>query len=164
VNGFFALLGDHSRQGIEKADAHLIGSHARFCKSIQLVKLARTIAPSLFSEPTTITESARQQFPVRMRSSNLGLGHAFLHPIMLLWRFFPFTFRIAVYELLLKVGNYFYRKDGNAMVQRLPFGLYLKYNSDFDTLSNEFNALKTLEQKTSIPAPRALDIVSRRTG
>jgi hypothetical protein len=79
---------------------------------------------------------------------------------MLLWRFFPSTFRIAVYELLLKVGNYFYRKDGNAMVQRLPFGLYLKYNSDSDTLSNEFNALKTLEQKTSIPAPRALDIVS----
>ncbi|SPJ86881.1 uncharacterized protein FTOL_11906 [Fusarium torulosum] len=164
VNGFFALLGDHSRQGIEKADARLIGSHARFCRSIQLVKLARTIAPSLFSEPTTITDSARQQLPVCMRSSNLGLGHAFLHLIMLLWRFFPSTFRITVYELLLKVGSYFYRKDGNAMVQRLPFELYLKFNSDSDTLSNEYNALKSLEQNTNIPAPRALDIVSRSSG
>jgi hypothetical protein len=36
VNGFFALLGDHSRQGIEKADARLIGSHARFCKVFSL--------------------------------------------------------------------------------------------------------------------------------
>ncbi|KAI6773042.1 hypothetical protein HG530_004000 [Fusarium avenaceum] len=148
VNGVFALLGDHSRQGIEKVDARLIGSHARFCKSIQLVKLARNIAPSLFSSTTAITSSARQQLPV----------------LMVLWRLFPSTIRITVYELLLKIGNYFYKKDGNAMVQRLPFGLYLKYNSDSATLRNEYNALKTLEQKTSIPAPRALDIVSQSTG
>ncbi|KAF4450030.1 ubiquitin interaction domain-containing protein [Fusarium austroafricanum] len=164
VDGVFALLGDHSRQGIEKADARLIGSHARFCKSIQLVDVARTIAPGLFSEPRTITDSPRQQFPVRSRSSSLGLGHAFLRPIILLWRFFPSTVRFAAYELLQRMGNSFYGKDGNARVQRLPFGLYLKYNSDSDLLRNEYNALKVLEQKTSIPAPRALDIVSRGTG
>ncbi|KAH7252765.1 hypothetical protein BKA59DRAFT_526280 [Fusarium tricinctum] len=163
VNGVFALLDDHSRQGIEKVDARLIGSHARFCRSIQLVTLARTIAPSLFY-PTAITATARQQLPVRMRFSSLGLGHKLLHPIILLWRFFPSTVRITVYELSLKIGNYFYRKDGNAMVQRLPFGLYLKYNSDSATLRNEYNALKILEQQTSIPAPRALDIVSQSTG
>lgn len=161
MNGAFALLGDHSRQGIEKADTRFIGTHARFCKSIQLVKLARTIAPSLLSEPTTIAEPARQQIPVRMRSSHLGLGHAFLYAAMPLWRLFPSTIRITVYRLLIKVGNYFYKKNGNAMVQRLPFGLYLKYNSDSDTLRNEYNALKVLEQKTSIPAPRALDVVSQ---
>ncbi|KAF9771248.1 hypothetical protein IL306_011130 [Fusarium sp. DS 682] len=167
VNGVNALLGDHSRQGIEKADARLIGSHARFCRSIQLVNLARTIAPGLFSEPTTITDSTRQQSPVgpvRMRSSSLGLGYAFLRPIMLLWRFFPSAVRIAAYELLRKIGNRFYGKDGNAPVQRLPFGLFLKYNSESDTLRNEYNALKVLEQKTSIPAPRALDIVCQNTG
>ncbi|KAF5026459.1 hypothetical protein F66182_1446 [Fusarium sp. NRRL 66182] len=166
VNGVIALLGDHSRQGIEKADARLIGSHARFCRSIQLVNLARTIAPGLFSEPTatTITGSPRQQFPVRMRSSSLGLGHAFLRPIMLLWRFFPSTVRIAAYELLRRMGSRFYGRDGHAPVQRLPFGLYLKYNSDADALRNEYNALKVLEQETSIPAPRALDIVSQNTG
>ncbi|KAJ3526572.1 hypothetical protein NM208_g11124 [Fusarium decemcellulare] len=167
VNGVIALLGDHSRQGIEKADARLIGSHARFCRSIQLVNLARTIAPGLpglFSEPTTITDSPRQQFPVRMRSSSLGLGHTFLRPMMLLWRFFPSTVRIAAYELLRKLGNRFYGKDGHASAQRLPFGLYLKYNSDSDTLRNEYNALKVVEQKTSIPAPQALDIVCQNTG
>ncbi|KAF5973627.1 ubiquitin interaction domain-containing protein [Fusarium bulbicola] len=160
VKGPIALLGDHSRQGIEKADARLIGSHARFSRSIQLVNLARTIAPSLFSEPKTTTDVPQQQFLVRMRSSSLGLGYTFVRPIVLLWRFFPSKVRIAAYDLLRKLGSCFYGKDGNAQVQRLPFGLYLKYNSDSDTLRNEYNALKVLEQKTNIPAPLAFDIVS----
>ncbi|KAF4438569.1 kinase-like domain [Fusarium acutatum] len=161
VNGAIALLGDHSRQGVEKADARLIGSHARFSRSIQLVNLARTIAPGLFSEPKTTTYVPQQQFPVSMRSSNLGLGHTFVRPIMLLWRLFPSKVRIAAYDLLPRLGSCFYGKDGDAQVQRLPFGLYLKYNSNPDTLRNEYNALKVLEQKTTIPAPRVFDIVSQ---
>ncbi|KAI5456808.1 hypothetical protein BGZ63DRAFT_366308 [Mariannaea sp. PMI_226] len=164
VNGSIALLGDHSRQGIEKADARLIGSHARFCRSTQLVNLARSIAPGLFSEQTTITDSPRQQFPVRVRSSSLDLGHVFLRPIMFMWRLFPPSVRIAAYKLLRKIGSHCYGKDGDAPVQRLPFGLYLKHHYNSDTLRNEYNALKVLEQKTSIPAPRALDIVSQNSG
>ncbi|KAF4953600.1 hypothetical protein FGADI_5936 [Fusarium gaditjirri] len=164
VNGTIALLGDHSRQGIEKADARLIGSHARFARSIQLVNLARTIAPSLFFERKTTTDAPQQQPPVCMRASSLGLGYAFMRPMMLLWRFFPSRIRIAAYELLRKLGNSFYGKDGDVQVQRLPFGLYLKYNSNQDTLKNEFNALKILEQKTTIPAPRVFDVVSPHTG
>ncbi|EXL96043.1 hypothetical protein FOIG_11583 [Fusarium odoratissimum NRRL 54006] len=49
-------------------------------------------------------------------------------------------------------------------VQRLPFGLYLKYDSNLDTLRNEYNALRVLKQKTTIPAPRAFDVVSQNTG
>ncbi|RBR26208.1 uncharacterized protein FIESC28_00991 [Fusarium coffeatum] len=164
VNGVIALLGDHSRQGIEKADARLIGSHARFCKSIQLVKLARDIAPGLFSQSRTMTSSARHQLPVRIPSHSLDLGRIFLPPLMCLWRLFPSALRIMTYELLRKIGNRFYNKDGYALVQRLPFGLYLKCNSDSDTLRNEYNALKVLERKTSILAPRAIDIVSQNTG
>ncbi|KAK2123830.1 hypothetical protein NOF04DRAFT_1373293 [Fusarium oxysporum II5] len=138
------LIGDEQLiDGIEKADARLIGSHARFCRSIQPVNLARTIAPGLFSEPKIITYVPHQQFPVPMRSSSLGLGHAFIRPIML--------FRL-------------YGNDGNAQVQRLPFGLYLKYDSNLDTLRNEYNALRVLKQKTTIPAPRAFDVVSQNTG
>ncbi|KAH6887446.1 hypothetical protein B0T10DRAFT_489807 [Thelonectria olida] len=164
VNGKIALLGDHSRQGIEKADARLIGSHARFCKSTQLVNLARNIAPGLFSQKPTIAHSPRQRFPGCMPSGSLGLGHVFLRLMVLLWRFFPSRVRIAAYELLRKVGNRLYGKDGNAPVQRLPFGLYLKYQPNSDTLKNEYNALNVLEQKTTILAPRALDTVSRKTG
>jgi aminoglycoside phosphotransferase len=164
VNGAIALLGDHSRQGIEKADARLIGSHARFSRSIQLVNLARTIAPGLFFERKSITDVPQQFFPVRMRSSSLGLEYAFMRPMMLLWRFFPSTIRIAAYGLLQKLGNRFYGKDGDAQVQRLPFGLYLKCNSNPDTLRNEYNALKVLEQKTNIPAPRVFDVISQHTG
>ncbi|KAM5386124.1 hypothetical protein ACJA88_002274 [Fusarium oxysporum] len=164
VNGAIALLGDHSRQGIEKADARLIGSHARFSRSIQLVNLARTIAPGLFFERKSITDVPQQHFPVQMRSSRLGLEYAFMRPMMLLWRFFPSTIRIAAYGLWQKLGNRFYGKDGDAQVQRLPFGLYLKCNSNPDTLRNEYNALKVLEQKTNIPAPRVFDVVSQHTG
>ncbi|KAG5782230.1 hypothetical protein H9Q73_004099 [Fusarium xylarioides] len=130
VNGAIALLGDHSRQGVEKADARLIGSHARFSRSIQLVNLARTITPGLFTEPNTIIDVPQQKFPVP-------------------------------YDLLRRLGRCFYAKDGNAQVQRLPFGLYLKYNSNLDTLRNEYNALKVVEQKSNIPAPRVFDIVSQ---
>ncbi|KAJ4123585.1 hypothetical protein NW765_006609 [Fusarium oxysporum] len=164
VNGAIALLGNHSRQGIEKADARLIGSHARFSRSIQLVNLARTIAPGLFFERKSITDVPQQHFPVRMRSGSLGLEYAFMRPMMLLWRFFPSTIRIAAYGLLQKLGNRFYGKDGDAQVQRLPFGLYLKCNSNPDTLRNEYNALKVLEQKTNIPAPRVFDVISQHTG
>ncbi|KAG4274870.1 hypothetical protein FPRO04_08878 [Fusarium proliferatum] len=161
VNGPIALLGDHSRQGIEKLDARLIGSHARFSRSIQLVNLASTIAPGLFSEPKTTKHAPQQQFTVRMRSSNLGLGHTFVRPIMLLWRFLPSKIRIVAYDLLRKLGSCFYGKDEDAQVQRVPFGLYLKCNSNSDTLRNEYNALKVLEEKTSITVPRVFDIVSQ---
>ncbi|KAF5571992.1 kinase-like domain-containing protein [Fusarium pseudoanthophilum] len=159
VNGAIALLGDHSRQGIEKAEARLIGSHARFSRSIQLVNLARTIAPRLFSEPKTTTYVPPPQLPIRMRSSDLGLGHTLARPIMLLWRLFPSKVRIAAYGLLRRLGRCFYGKGGDAQVQRLPFGLYLKYNSNSDILRNEYNALKVLEAKTTIPAPRVFDMV-----
>ncbi|KAF5722916.1 kinase-like domain-containing protein [Fusarium mundagurra] len=160
VKGAIALLGDHSRQGIEKADARLIGSHARFSRSIQLVNVARIIAPGLI-EQKTITDIPQQQFPVQMRSSSLGLGHTFVRPAMLLWRLFPPKLRIAAYDLLRRLGSCFYGKHGNAQVQRLPFGLYLKYNSNPDILRNEYNALKVLEQKTTIPAPRVFDVATR---
>nr|RBQ98674.1 hypothetical protein FVER53263_20311 [Fusarium verticillioides] len=159
MNGTIALLGDHSRQGVEKADARLIGSHARFSRSIQLVNLARTIAPGLFSQAKTTTYIPQPQLLGRMRSSSLGLGHTFARPIMLLWRLFPSKVRIAAFDLLRRMGRCFYGKDGDAQVQRLPFGLYLKYNSNPDTLRNEYNALKVLEAKTTIPGPRVFDMV-----
>ncbi|RBR05991.1 hypothetical protein FVER53590_29302 [Fusarium verticillioides] len=159
MHGTIALLGDHSRQGVEKADARLIGSHARFSRSIQLVNLARTIAPGLFSQAKTTTYIPQPQLLGRMRSSSLGLGHTFARPIMLLWRLFPSKVRIAAFDLLRRMGRCFYGKDGDAQVQRLPFGLYLKYNSNPDTLRNEYNALKVLEAKTTIPGPRVFDMV-----
>jgi aminoglycoside phosphotransferase (APT) family kinase protein len=45
------------------------------------------------------------------------------------------------------------------LVQRLPFGLYLKYRGDADMVCNEFNALRRVRQETSIPVPEALDVI-----
>ncbi|TXB95907.1 hypothetical protein FocTR4_00016280 [Fusarium oxysporum f. sp. cubense] len=40
----------------------------------------------------------------------------------------------------------------------------IDYDSNLDTLRNEYNALRVLKQKTTIPAPRAFDVVSQNTG
>ena len=45
-------------------------------------------------------------------------------------------------------------------VQRLPFGLYLKYQRGFDRLRNELNAMKLARQHTTVPVPRPIDVVS----
>lgn len=81
VIGANALLRDHSRQGIEKVDARLAGSHARFCRSIQLVNIARAMTHSPFHEAPTLTDTPRQPLPVHISSSRLGLGHTFLRPM-----------------------------------------------------------------------------------
>jgi len=49
--------------------------------------------------------------------------------------------------------------DPMVQVQRLPFGLYLKYQGDADMVRNEFNALQRLRRETSIPVPTPIDMI-----
>jgi aminoglycoside phosphotransferase (APT) family kinase protein len=66
--------------------------------------------------------------------------------------------------MLRRLGIYLYgRSTESTTVQRLPFGLYLKFNSDLDGLRNEFRALETVRSDTSIPVPEPLDLVSKPT-
>lgn len=66
------------------------------------------------------------------------------------------------YQILQAVGEQLYGTPPNsfAQVQRLPFGLYLKYARDPEGFRNEFNALETVRRYTSIPVPWPLDIVA----
>lgn len=69
--------------------------------------------------------------------------------------------RVTVYKGLQQVGLRLYgRRDSHAKVQRLPFGLHLKYLGLADAYQNEFNALKLIRKYTSIPVPRPLDVVA----
>jgi hypothetical protein len=61
--------------------------------------------------------------------------------------------------MLQKLGGLVYRQE-HQLVQRLPFGLYLKRHGESAEMCNEFNALRTVRQHTSIPTPSALDVVS----
>jgi aminoglycoside phosphotransferase (APT) family kinase protein len=67
------------------------------------------------------------------------------------------------YGLLRRLGRLLYGKPADhSTVQKVPFGLYLKYQGDPDGFRNEFNALQLAHRYTSIPAPEPLDIVSRQ--
>jgi len=80
------------------------------------------------------------------------------------WTLCPGQVRIGAYELLRKLGQRLYGPpDHFVSVQRLPFGMYLKYHGDPDGYRNEFNALQMVRQFTSVPVPRPLDVVARPT-
>lgn len=55
----------------------------------------------------------------------------------------------------MKVGRYFYGPSDTPEVQRIPFGLVIKHC--VRAPRNEPNALRLVEQHTSIPAPRLVD-------
>ncbi|KUL89319.1 hypothetical protein ZTR_03623 [Talaromyces verruculosus] len=72
---------------------------------------------------------------------------------------FPAKLRLAGYGVLQQLGERIYGKpNGYSTVQRLPFGLYLKFQGDVEGFCNEFNALRVVRKNTSIPVPRSLDL------
>ena len=76
------------------------------------------------------------------------------------WLMAPDKVRVAVYKIFRKVGHRIYgRPNANEPVQRLPFGLYLKYLGDPDGFRNEFNALQIVRRYTSVPVPQPLDLL-----
>lgn len=80
-----------------------------------------------------------------------------------IWRLVPSKMRIVTYKALRTFGERLYgRPDGTAMVQRLPFGLYLKYYGGLRVFHNEFNAKQVGQRHTTTPAPRPLDLVSNK--
>lgn len=63
--------------------------------------------------------------------------------------------RVSCYRCLSRVGQYFYGDEISILVQRLPFGLYLKKCKRAQ--ENESSALKMVERYTSVPAPLLVD-------
>jgi aminoglycoside phosphotransferase (APT) family kinase protein len=72
------------------------------------------------------------------------------------WLFFPEFVRVSCYRCLFKVGRYLYGREISTLVQRLPFGLYLKYCKR--SQENEASALRMVERYTSTPAPLLVDV------
>ncbi|KAH9897349.1 hypothetical protein F4778DRAFT_743228 [Xylariomycetidae sp. FL2044] len=165
VDGLYPLLGDHSRRGLETIDARFVGTHARLCKSNRLLRLSRECASERSHQDTGLGSQLLGPLST-YRPMNMVL--ATLRSIVVriflpIWLLFPMQIRVAGYDKLRQVGVSLYGRDsGGADVQRLPFGLYLKYNRAFDQCRNEFTALRMVHQHTSVPVPTALDVVRRQ--
>lgn len=158
VDGTRPLLGDHSRSGIIKADPRFVGSQARLCKSIQYLDLHKRL--SLETLPQPGLSVMRSNITLQNRWC---LFSVFVASFFTVWRLVPSKIRIFCYRVLQKLGERLYgRSNDYAPVQRLPFGLYLKWNTEVDCSRNEFNALKVVRQHTLIPAPKALDMVDEQ--
>ncbi|KAI0390326.1 kinase-like domain-containing protein [Xylariaceae sp. FL0594] len=173
VGGNSPLLGDHSRLGIPKADARIIGTHARLCRSVQYLHLARRIAPELFQDSSLPLKSSMlpSSFPVPRSIKRKGLAFSPLGPLttligngfIKLWLLMPGSIRLAAYRSLQKLGRRVYGFSGSSSVQRLPFVMYLRYRSEQDKSLNEFNALQSVRRHTTVPVPKPLDVVTERT-
>ncbi|KAI1269329.1 hypothetical protein F5Y18DRAFT_95711 [Xylariaceae sp. FL1019] len=168
LNGIFPLLGDHSRTGIEKVDPRFVGTHCRLATSIRFVDIAKRIAPEILDQSGVQWKpppaARRKGYFLPLLSSALS----FVLPLSLLgglllatWRVVPGTVRLNTYRLLLRAGRAIYGRPplDNSTVQKLPFGLYLKYHGAVAGRRNEYAALRLVRQYTSIPVPHALDVV-----
>ncbi|KAI0424604.1 hypothetical protein F5Y09DRAFT_134498 [Xylaria sp. FL1042] len=171
-DGALPLLGDHSRTGIQHVDARFIGTHARLCIAIRYLNIARTIAPDILGElrpspstphpPSFWQRRLIQRVVLGTISTILPLA-ATGYVVLTLWLLVPSRARIAVYELLRKLGQTLYGPPTDySLTQRLPFGLYLKYKGLPAGYENEFKALQLVRQYTTVPVPKALDIAILR--
>ncbi|KAI1115430.1 hypothetical protein F5Y14DRAFT_460562 [Nemania sp. NC0429] len=160
VDGRYPLLGDHSRMGTLNVDYRFLGTHCRLSPTIRWLEVARQMSLSRKVPNTpSLASTLANAFPI---PSLVKVGKATLLGIVLpLWLMVPRRARIAVYKGLRQVGRRLYgQRDSPAQVQKLPFGLYLKFSSWPDSHQNEFNALKLIRKYTSIPVPRPLDVIT----
>ncbi|KAK4446309.1 kinase-like domain-containing protein [Podospora aff. communis PSN243] len=155
IDGTYPLLGDHSRHGITKVDARFLGSHARLSKSIQLVAVSKALSSKVPCQPP-VAKRKPLEFLFRKFSTVLS---AVLSVALAAWRTLPSSIKFSTYATMHKLGGLMYRQE-HQLVQRLPFGLYLKRHGESAELRNEFNALRMVRRHTSIPTPLALDVVS----
>ncbi|KAK8089530.1 hypothetical protein PG997_004491 [Apiospora hydei] len=163
LDGSYPLLGDHSRSGTAKVDARFVGTHARLAPSIRWLDVAKYASSNKRTGTTlsaTLTDQQTTDRQVDQSRGHSPMG-AFSSICLATWRMVPSKVRIATYILLQKVGRRIYGHSGSFLVQRLPFGLYLKCLGDPDALHNEFNALRMVRKYSPVPVPRPLDIVSR---
>ncbi|KAI1080729.1 hypothetical protein F5B20DRAFT_538730 [Whalleya microplaca] len=163
IKGSYPLLGDHSRSGIKKVDPRFLGTHARFTVSQQWLNLANEYSRNEESRPPPSPARLDLGISRPKRRIRFSAMEILKSTCVATWTKLPARVRAATYELLRKIGERLYGESEGvgaySGVQRLPFGLYLKFNRDIDEFRNEFNALKVVRQHTTVPVPRPVDVV-----
>ncbi|GAD95296.1 hypothetical protein TERG_03876 [Paecilomyces variotii No. 5] len=119
----------------------LFGTHRRLAAALHLFYIEDKIARGWPQPPRDILAF---DFPI--------IRQVFYR----LWLYVPLRIRHQCYVLLRKVGRRLYGPTMAACVHRLPFGLILK--QCVRSQQNELASLRLVEQCTSIPAPRVVDV------
>lgn len=160
VKGAYVQVGNHSRDLIPMVDTYFINTHTSFSNSIQCLELSKKISLETLLQPSTSSADHPTNHIMPKAKPAAGLKFGFSAVLsrcfLRIWLLFPNTIRVAAYDMLRKLGTY---ERDFSKVQRLPFGLYLKYHADLDCAHNEYNALSMARCQTSVPAPTPLDIV-----
>lgn len=164
VHGEYPLLGDHSRKGIMTVDPRFVGTHARLCKSFQLIEVAKRFrlnnASSSRTQPTSLWTRVGHTSPVTTFCSiSVSMTRIFVAIFLAIWLLVPARARLIGYRILRRFTRRLYESE-TPFVQKLPFGLYLKSASILDSLRNEHSAIKCIQRYTSIPVPKPLDFVT----
>lgn len=140
-------LVDHSNSGIESPDPYLLDIQSRFSKSLKWAEIDTKIKgrPSLRRSQNTNSSSFIQSITTTF---------------LVVWSKFPEFIRFKTYRALRTVGSYLYGPTTRG-VQRLPFGMYLKHGPEYLAKyhAGEFNALKIVRSRTSIPVPNPIDLL-----
>lgn len=155
IHGSCALLGDHSRAGTLKVDPRFVGTHARLCKSVQLLELSDKFSP----RGTSQTKPRLTAYTPKLLPWISCLTQPLFSSLLAAWLLIPARVRLIAYRTLRQSAQRFIEPDCDT-VQRLPFGLYLKCARDLDSLHNEVNALRVVQRYTSVPIPKPLDVVT----
>ncbi|KAI1986854.1 hypothetical protein LOZ53_004576 [Ophidiomyces ophidiicola] len=127
----------------------LLGINQRFSEALSWIEIKKYINTQL---------DYPDNFISRYFSSCLT---TILGPFRKLWIFLPATIRAFAYDKLIWAGLRLYGPTISMDVYRLPFNLYLRRGSPIfaDNHIAEEHTLSMVRRFTSIPAPRALDIV-----
>ncbi|THV44440.1 hypothetical protein BGAL_0642g00030 [Botrytis galanthina] len=141
-------LDDHSNSGIDSPHPELLEIHSRFSRALNWTDVARKIdsRPCIRRSRNKVNNSFKQ----------------FITDALLqIWSKFPESVRFSTYKVLKSAGFYLYGDNFGMGVQRLPFGMYLKYGPEVyaDRHAAEFNALKVVRSQTSIPVPIPIDFL-----
>ncbi|KAJ8064451.1 hypothetical protein OCU04_006789 [Sclerotinia nivalis] len=145
-------LVDRSKSGIESPDPELLEIHSRFSKALNWTDVATNID----SRPRLRPSQNKDRNPFMQLITTTLLA---------IWTRLPEIVRIQTYKILRTAGSYLYEPATMIGVQRLPFGMYLKYGPRVhtDRHTAEFNALKVVQGRTSIPVPYPIDLLLSRT-
>ncbi|CAG8959370.1 hypothetical protein HYFRA_00001268 [Hymenoscyphus fraxineus] len=145
-------LVDHSATGIQSPDSRLFEIHRRFAPAMRWTDVAAKMErrkPRMHKPPT------RNSF-----------SEILIKGALTIWKIFPGFIRLQTYKMLAYAGFHLYG-EANSQVQRLPFGMFMKFDAQekfSPRIMNEFNALTLVHNHTSIPAPRPIDLIVTSNG
>lgn len=159
------VLENHVPEPTPILNEELLGLHARFSKQLAWIETEKYINMAPDHAISKAQDHSHQMTSHGCLGSRKLFSSSLMSPFLrifrLLWISLPPFVRAFVYDGLLWVGFRIYGPSLSMTVYKLPFGLYLRRGSTVlaPKFHVETHTLRLVEQFTSIPAPRAIDVL-----